>query len=117
MNLIDPQRTWHKVEQRLATEPEPILRRNLEILLEHAQAEATLDLPRLMATVADDAVYRTFSQDPATWPRGKAAVQAFYEDFIASGAHRLCHHLDRLVVDRNCIVTDRTMRMARPGRT
>ncbi|MBV8951297.1 MAG: nuclear transport factor 2 family protein, partial [Actinobacteria bacterium] len=70
MTLIDPQRTWHKVELRLATETEPILRRNLEVLLEHAQAEAARDLPRLMATVAEDAVYQTFSQDPATWPRG-----------------------------------------------
>ena len=117
MPVIDPNRTWHKVEERLATEPDPVLRRNLELLLTHMKAEAALDLPTLMSTVSEDAVYKTFSQDPDTWPRGKAAVQAFYESFIASGAHKLCHDIDRLVVDRDCILTEGTMRMAWPGRT
>src|ERR671919_2371668 len=117
MAVIDQHRTWRKVEERLAAETDPILRRNLDLLLAHMRAEAALDLPRLMATVAEDAVYQTFSQDPATWPRGKAAVQAFYEAFAASGAHKLCLDLDRLVVDRDCIVTEGTMRMAWPGRT
>jgi hypothetical protein len=117
MAVIDQHRTWQKVEERLAAETDPILRRNLDLLLVHMKAEAALDLPRLMSTVAEDAVYQTFSQDPATWPRGKAAVQAFYEAFAASGADKLCHDLDRLVVDRDCILTEGTMRMAWPGRT
>lgn len=117
MAVIDQNRTWRKVEERLALESDPILRRNLELLLTHMQAEAALDLPRLMSTVADDAVYQTFSQDPATWPRGKPAVQAFYEAFAASGAHKLCLDLDRLVVDRDCILTEGVMRIAYPGRT
>jgi hypothetical protein len=115
--VIDPHVTWRKVEERLASETDPVLRRNLELLLTHMKAEAELDLPRLMSTVAEDAVYQSFSQDPATWPRGKAGVQAFYEAFAASGAHKLCHDIDRLVVDRDCIVTEGLMRMAWPGRT
>jgi hypothetical protein len=115
--LIDPHLTWRKVEERLATETDPVLRRNLDLLLKHMKAEAALDLPTLMSTVAEDSVYQSFSEDPATWPRGKAGVQAFYESFAASGAHKLCLDIDRLVVDRDCILTEGTMRMAWPGRT
>lgn len=117
MAVIDQNKTWAKVEERLATETDPVLRHNLELLLTHMQAEAALDLPMLMSTVAETAVYETYAQDPSTWPRGKAAVQEFYEAFAASGAQKLCMDLDHLVVDRHCVLTEGTMRMAWPGQT
>jgi hypothetical protein len=51
MALIDQNLTWKKVEQRLAIETDPVLRRNLEMLLQHMKAEAVLDMEALMATV------------------------------------------------------------------
>lgn len=113
MTLIDQRVTWRAVEARLATEVDPLLRRNLELLLEHMQAEATLDMPRLMATVSPAAHYDFFSQQISL--DGKAAVQKFYEDFAASGASKLQHDITRLVVDRDCIFMDGVMRMAYPG--
>jgi hypothetical protein len=115
--VIDQHRTWLKVEERLATETDLVLRRNLELLVTHMKAEAVFDLPLLMSAVSETAVYKTFVQDAATWPRGKAAVQEFYEGFAASGARKLCMDLDRLVVDRDCILTEGTMRMAWLGST
>src|SRR5207302_1679065 len=50
-------------------------------------------------------------------PQGKDGVRAFYERFVASGAGRLQLDIDRLVVDRDCILTEGVMRMAYPGRT
>ena len=117
MAVIDQHRTWLKVEQRLATETDPVLRHNLELLLTHMKAEAALDVPTLISTVAETAVYKTFQQDPSTWPRGKAAVQEFYEAFAASGAQKLQLEMDRLVVDRHCILTEGIMKMAWPGHT
>ncbi len=118
MPLIDQTLTWRKVEERLATETDPILRRNLEQLLTHMKAEATLDMPALMATVSERAHYHTYTNGPkGPEPIGKAGVQKFYEDFAASGAGKLHHDLDRLVVDRDCIFMDGVMRMAYPGRT
>jgi len=114
--VIDPSRTWAKVEERLAVETDPTLRRNLELLLEHMRAEATLDLERLMATVSERARYEFFGDVP-TLLEGKAAVQRFYEDFAASGASKLHLDVNRLVVDRHCILTEGQMRMAYPGRT
>ena len=116
MPVIDQRRTWTKVEERLATETDPQLRHNLELLLQHMKAEASLDMEALMATVSEDARYENFG-DPSGTLIGKAAVQKFYEDFAASGAHKLHLDLDRLVVDRHCILTEGLMRMAYPGRT
>jgi hypothetical protein len=118
MALIDQNLTWKKVEERLAIETDPVLRRNLATLLQHMKAEAVMDMDALMATVSERAHYHTYSGDPgAPNPQGKAGVQEFYERFAASGAGKLHLDLDRLVVDRECILTEGVMRMAYPGRT
>ena len=115
MPLIDQQVTWRKVEERLARETDPVLRRNLETLLLHMKAEAALDMDALMSTVSERAKYQNFASG-GDGPVGKAAVQKFYEDFAASGAQKLQLDIDRLIVDRHCILTEGVMRMAFPGR-
>jgi hypothetical protein len=117
MPVIDQHVTWRKVEERLAHETDPILRRNLELLLVHMKAEAALDMETLMSTVSEQAIYQNFGQDGAIGPVGKDAVRRFYEDFAASGAQKLQLDIDRLIVDRDCILTEGVMRMAYPGRT
>ena len=118
MTVIDQRVTWAKVEERLETETDPELRRNLELLLQHQIAEASLDMEKLMATVSEHAHYHMHSiADGAGDLVGKSAVQKFYEDFAASGAQKLQLDTEWLVVDRHCIVTEGTMRMAYPGST
>lgn len=117
MPVIDQTRTWAAVEERLATETDPTLRRNLELLLAHMKAESAGDLDGLLATLADDASYHAYGAPPEASPQGKPAVRKFYEDFIASGATRLQFDVERLVVDRHCILTEGLMRMAYPGAT
>lgn len=117
MPVIDQTRTWAAVEARLATETDPTLRRNLELLLAHMKAESAGDLDGLLATLADDASYHAYGAPPEASPQGKAAVRKFYEDFIASGATRLQFDVERLVVDKHCILTEGLMRMAYPGST
>jgi hypothetical protein len=116
MAVIDQNLTWKKAQERLAAETDPVLRRNLELLLAHMKAEAALDLDGLMATVSEQARYHTYT-DGTTEPYavGKAGVQKFYEDFAASGAGRLHHDIERLVVDRDCILTEGVLRIAYPG--
>ena len=116
--LIDPNRTWKKVEERLNVERDPVLRRNLEVVLAHMKAEARLDLDGLMATLSEKANYHAYgTDDPLMNPEGRPAVRTFYTLFAASGAQRLMLDVDRLVVDRDCIVTEGLMRMAYPGST
>ncbi len=118
MTLIDPSRTWAKVEERLAVETDPVLRRNLATVLEHMKAESVGDVDGLLATLTDDTSYHAYgTTEPALNPVGKQAVRQFYDNFIASGATRLQLDVDRLVVDRDCVLTEGVMRMAYPGRT
>lgn len=118
MPIIDQNVTWQPVEARLAAETDPVLRRNLELLLTHMKAEAALDLDTLMSTVSEKARYDSYDGRQRTASIvGKPAVRAFYEAFAASGAEKLQFALDRLVVDRDCILTEGDMRMAYPGRT
>ncbi|MEJ6512382.1 MAG: hypothetical protein QNL69_09460 [Acidimicrobiales bacterium] len=118
MTVIDQRVTWAKVEERLATETDPVLLRNLEMLLQHQLAEASLDMEKLMATVSEHAHYHMHSiPNSAGDVVGKSAVQKFYEDFAASGAEKLQLDTELLVVDRHCIVTEGLMRMAYPGTT
>ena len=116
--VIDQRVTWEKVEERLKVESDPVLRRNLELLLQHQQAEASLDMEKLMATVSEHAHYHMHSIPNGGGDLiGKSTVQKFYEDFAASGAEKLQLDTEWLVVDRHCIVTEGTMRMAYPGVT
>jgi ketosteroid isomerase-like protein len=118
MTLIDPNRTWAKVEERLAIETDPVLRRNLETVLDHMKSEAVGDIDGLLATLSDDVAYHAYgTEDPLMNPVGKPAVRKFYENLIAAGATRLQLDVDRLVVDRDCVLTEGLMRMAYPGRT
>ena len=116
--VIDPRKNWALVEQRLAEESDPRLQRNLQIVLQHMKAEATLDFDALLATVADDARYHFFgSEDDEAFagPKGKTNVEAFYRSIIELDIHRIEHDIDRLVVDKHCIITEGQMRIAYPG--
>ena len=52
MPVIDQRVTWAAVEDRLATETDPILRRNLEVVLRHMKAEAVGDIDGLLETLS-----------------------------------------------------------------
>ena len=118
MPVIDQAVTWRKVEERLAVETDPTLRRNLETVLAHMKAESAGDLDGLLGTLSDDVHYHAYgAPDPLSSPKGKDGVRGFYERFIAGGATRLQLDIDRLVVDKECILTEGLMRIAYPGRT
>ena len=46
--VIDQAVTWRKVEERLAVETDPVLRHNLEILLDHMKSESAGDVDGLL---------------------------------------------------------------------
>ena len=118
MTELDITRTWAAVDERLASETDPVLRQRLEMLRRHMVAESAGDLDELMATLAPSPSYHAYGDESgASSPHGTAAVRTFYENFIASGATKLEFDIDRLVVDRHCILTEGVMKMAWPGRT
>ncbi len=118
MTRIDTTKTWRTVEERLARERDPRCRALLENVLAHMKAEAAGDIDGLMATLAPDPRYHQWGATAAdNGPKGRAAVEQFYRDFVASGATNLEYDIERLVVDDDCVVTEGIMRIVYPGRT
>ena len=118
---MDPNRTWQLVEERLAAETDPILRRNLELVLAHMRAEARSDIEGVVATLCEKPRYIIHS-NPDTSPMNPAgskdAVRAFYDlTIVQTGAHRLEFDCDRIIVDAGSVFTEGVMRMAYPGKT
>ena len=118
---LDPNKTWALVEKRLASEADPIVRRNLQLVLDHMQAEAKGDIEGVVATLCDTPKYLAHDVPgvEAMNPTGsKDAVRAFYDlTIIQTGAHRLELDCDRVIADREAILTEGIMRMAYPGTT
>jgi hypothetical protein len=114
---IDVNRTWAKVDERLAVEDDPVRRRNLEVVLAHMKAAAHGDINGLLDIVADDCAYHAYGAPPESNPVGRVDVRKVYEDLIASGARHLQFDIDRLVVDRDGVLIEGVTRMAYPGRT
>tara|TARA_R110002073_G_scaffold238551_3_gene399592 strand:- start:2734 stop:3300 length:567 start_codon:yes stop_codon:yes gene_type:complete len=115
---IDPRKNRALAEKRLDTETDPICKRNLALVLAHMKAEATLDLEGLLATVAENAKYHFFgSENNAAFsgPKGKANIEAFYKMIVETGLYRIEHDINRVVVDRCCVITEGNMHIAYPG--
>ena len=106
-----------KVADRLAAETDPVLRRNLETVLRHMQAEAAGDLEALLATLTDDCAYRAHAQPGVAEsnPVGKEQVRRLYEQMYEPGAMTIGFEVDRVVADAETVVTEGTMRVAYPG--
>ena len=118
---IDPNNTWKLVEERIAREDDDVVRRNLELVLAHMKAEAKGDIEGVVATLSEKPRYVTHDLpgEGAMNPNGdKDAVRAFYDlTIIQTGAHRLELACDRVIADRESVMTEGVMRMAYPGTT
>lgn len=118
---LDPNRTWQGVEARLGGERDPVVRRNLELVLAHMRAEARGDIDGVLETLGPRPRYITHALPgvPQMNPEGSLeAVREFYRlTILETGAHRLEFDCSRVVADREAVVTEGVMRMAYPGRT
>ncbi len=118
---LDPNKTWKRVEERLARENDAVVRRNLELVLAHMKAEAKGDIEGVLETLTEKPRYVTHDLPgvEAMNPEGsRNAVRAFYDlTIIQTGAHRLELDCDRVIADRESVMTEGVMRIAYPGRT
>ena len=118
---INPNNTWLLVEERMKAESDPKVRRNLELVLEHMRAEAKADIEGVVATLCDAPKYVTHDlpdQDFMNPDGDKDAVRNFYDlTIVQTGAHQLELVCDRVIADREAVMTEGVMKMAYPGRT
>jgi len=118
---LDPNNTWKLVEERLAGESDPVLRRNLGLVLEHMKAEAQGDIEGVVATLCEEPRYvmHDVPGEALMNPAGsRDAVRKFYDlTIVQTGAHRLEFACDRVIADAQSVFTEGVMRMAYPGKT
>lgn len=115
---VDPRKNYALLEERLKTETDPIIRRNLEITIKHSKAEAAADFPTLMSTVSPKAAYTSYTSGAAAVdnsPKGKDGVAAYYKMIVESGCHHIEHAVDRLVADRHALSSEGDFTMAYPN--
>ncbi len=116
---LDPNKIWALLEERLATETDSVVRRNLELVIAHGKAEATLDLDGVLATLcpAPRYVAHTSPDLPLVNPTTTEDVRAFYQATIVdTDAHRIEHDVDRVIADRTGVYTEGVIKIAYPGR-
>jgi len=101
--------------QAIAAEGDPVIRRNLQVVAEHIDAEVAGDLDRLMATLVAEPVYHIWGASNSVGPQGYDEVRANYENLVESGKNRLAYRVSRAVADSRCVVTEGHFAFAYPG--
>jgi hypothetical protein len=112
---LDRSTMWQAIEKRLASTTNPRHRAMLEVVIEHARAEADRSVERLMATLVDDPQYHFWVGGRDVGPKGRRAVVAYYEQFVGSGGAVFESPKDRMVVDDHNVVSEAEVRNVVPG--
>jgi hypothetical protein len=112
---VDAARSWQSLVDRIAAEPDPAVRANLEAVAHHVVAEVAGDLPVLMATLVDEPVYRFTGVIGQFDIVGRDAVEAMYEHSIGVGDNRLEFAIACVVADSETVVTEGIFRQAFSG--
>jgi len=115
MIALDQSKMWQALEQRLAATDNPRHRTMLEVVIEHARAEADRSVERLMATLVDAPEYHFWMGGRDIGPKGQQRVHDYYVDFVAGGGAVFESPKDRVVVDDHNVVSEAEVRNLVPG--
>jgi hypothetical protein len=106
MEIVDQSQMWTALEDRLAVTENPRHRQMLEVVIEHARAEADRSVERLMATLVDDPQYHFWVGGRDVGPKGADGVRTYYASFVAGGGAVFESPKDRIVVDDHNVVSE-----------
>ncbi len=113
---FDQAEMWKALEERLARTENPRHRQMLEVVIEHAKAEADRSVERLMATLVPEPQYHFWVGGRDVGPKGHAAVEQYYRNFAVSGGAVFESPKERIVVDDDTVVSEALVRNLVPGR-
>jgi len=107
---IDPTITWRAVEEAWKKETNPLHKKLLGEVCTHMKTEVCGELEPLMGNLTDEPVYHMWGQGPENGPKGREAVQGFYEGLIASGGTLFAFDVERIIVGDGGVITEGTLR-------
>jgi hypothetical protein len=104
-----------QMTEKLERTDDPRRRRMLEVVLDHMVAENEGDIDRIMAGISPRADYHVWSTPEDIGAKGFDGVREYYTGFFAIKGHFFENDLERILVDDDCVVTEATMRLIKPG--
>lgn len=107
---------WQPLLDRIACEPDPVRKANLEVVARHVVAEVAGDTAALMATLVPDPQYSVWGASDSVGPSGYDEVVDWYHRLQSTGRNRLDYVIRRVVVDAGCVVTEGDFHYAIRGR-
>ena len=110
-------RTWQLLAERVAGEPNPRVKANLEMVARHVEAEVRGDIPDLMSTLTAEPTYSFVGATDSVGPEGYVQVERHYESLVATGKNRLEFEVTRVVADEQTVITEGVFRHAYTGQT
>jgi hypothetical protein len=106
---FDPDSSWAPLEKRIAEEDDPQRRALLEEVRNHMKSEIQGRFDELMDTLTAEPQYHLWGVGEENGPKGREAVSTFYKNMFAGGGNRFHFDIRRIVVDRDCVVTEGAM--------
>jgi len=117
---IDSSLTWVEVEKRLAVESDPVTAENLRLVLTHMKYESVGNVDGVLSTLFTSPEYRFYVPgfEDVFGNGSKEPVRAFYDDMLVTGgAHQLQFRVERVLADRQAVITEGEYLQAYPGRS
>jgi hypothetical protein len=118
--MIDTDRGWHRVQERLDRTTDPRHRLLLDTLRDHLLGEATGDFEMLMGTLGPDPQYHFGGGRGGDFfgggPKGYEAVKRHYESVYEENRQACQYDITRMIVDNDTIMTEGEFKQIYPGR-
>jgi hypothetical protein len=115
MEIVDRGLSARRVQERLDRTDDARERAMLTTVREHLQAEADVDVDRLVSTLSDQPDYHLWNAGRDIGPGNFDEVLAYYRDLVAVKRHILEFDIERIVVDQDTVVTEGWIRALNPG--
>jgi len=115
MEIVDRGLSARRVQERLDRTEDPRERAMLTTVREHLQAEADVDVDRLVSTLSDQPNYHLWNAGRDIGPDDFEGVLAYYRELVAVKRHILEFDIERIVVDAETVVTEGWIRALNLG--
>lgn len=116
MPTLAPYESWLTLEARVARENDPVVRTLVQAVRDHMEHEIRGNLPELMATLTAEPVYHFWNPAGGFELRGRAVVEGFYQNLIASGGNQFQVVVEKIIADHGGVITEGQVKQATTGK-